>query len=146
MNDKNLNPVRTESEARALGRIGGKASAASKRNKKAMQEIWQIIYYMPIGEGELSEIEEIRSIAQLRGANITVGQAMVLALAKKAMKGDVRAFEVLSKLTESGRRAEEITAEKAALELEKLKIELDAYRRYEAKNSTAIQIVDDIPC
>lgn len=109
-----------------------------------MQEIWEAVRSMPIGEGELSELEEIKSIARLKGANITVGQAMIFAIAKKAMKGDVRAFETLSRLTENAKRSEEITAEMAALELEKLRIEVDAYRRYEAKIGGGVMIVDDI--
>ena len=143
MNKENLRPLTTE-EAREIGKIGGIVSGKKRQEKKAMQEVWEVVRFMPIGAGELSELKEIKSIAQLKRANITVGQAMVLALAKKAMQGNVRAFETLSRLTENAKRSEEITAEKAALELEKLRIEVDAYRRYEAETGGSVVIFDDI--
>lgn len=143
MNNGNLRPLTTE-EAREIGKAGGMVSGKKRQEKKAMQEIWEAVRSMPIREGERSELEEIKSVARLKGANITVGQAIVLALAKKAMKGDVRAFETLSRLTENAKRSEEIKAEMAVLELEKLRIEVDAFRRYEAKTGGDVVIVDDI--
>ncbi len=143
MNNGNLRPLTTE-EAREIGKAGGIVSGKKRQEKKAMQEIWEAVRSMPIREGERSELEEIKSVARLKGANITVGQAIVLALAKKAMKGDVRAFETLSRLTENAKRSEEIKAEMAVLELEKLRIEVDAFRRYEAKTGGDVVIVDDI--
>ena len=143
MNNGNLRPLTTE-EAREIGKAGGIVSGKKRQEKKAMQEIWEAVRSMPIRGGERSELEEIKSVARLKGANITVGQAIVLALAKKAMKGDVRAFETLSRLTENAKRSEEIKAEMAVLELEKLRIEVDAFRRYEAKTGGDVVIVDDI--
>ena len=39
MNDKNLKPIRTESEAREKGRNGGIASGKARREKKTIQKI-----------------------------------------------------------------------------------------------------------
>ena len=39
MNEKNLNPIRTESEAREKGRNGGIASGKARREKKTIQKI-----------------------------------------------------------------------------------------------------------
>lgn len=39
MNEKNLKPIRTESEAREKGRNGGIASGKSRREKKTIQKI-----------------------------------------------------------------------------------------------------------
>lgn len=143
MNNENLRPLTTD-EAREIGKTGGIMSGKKRQEKKAMEEVWEVVRSMPIGAGELSELKEIKSIAQLKRANITVGQAMVLALAKKAIQGDVRAFETLSRLTENAKRSEKIAAEKTALELEKLRIEVDAYRRYEAETGGSVVILDDI--
>ena len=144
MNDVNLRTL-TTAEAREIGRIGGKASVASRRTKKAMQEAWEAIRVIPIKAGDIVDLEEIQSIAQLKGANITIEQAAVLAIAKKAMRGDVQAFEVLSKMTESRQRTSDLTAKKAALEVEKLRIEITAYKRAATIVDVGVSIIDNIP-
>ena len=144
MNDVNLRTL-TTTEAREIGRIGGKASVASRRTKKAMQEAWEAIRVIPIKAGDIVDLEEIQSIAQLKGANITIEQAAVLAIAKKAMRGDVQAFEVLSKMTESRQRTSDLTAKKTALEVEKLRIEITAYKRAATIIDVGVSIIDNIP-
>ncbi len=144
MNDVNLRTL-TTAEAREIGRIGGKASVASRRTKKAMQEAWEAIRVIPIKAGDIVDLEEIQSIAQLKGANITIEQAAVLAIAKKAMRGDVQAFEVLSKMTESRQRTSDLTAKKTALEVEKLRIEITAYKRAATIIDVGVSIIDNIP-
>ena len=144
MNDVNLRTL-TTAEAREIGRIGGKASVASRRTKKAMQEAWEAIRVIPIKAGDIVDLEEIQSIAQLKGANITIEQAAVLAIAKKAMRGDVQAFEVLSKMTESRQRTSDLAAKKTALEVEKLRIEITAYKRAATIVDVGVSIIDNIP-
>lgn len=144
MNDVNLRTL-TTAEAREIGRIGGRASVASRRTKKAMQEAWEAIRVIPIKAGDIVDLDEIQSIAQLKGANITIEQAAVLAIAKKAMRGDVQAFEVLSKMTESRQRTNDLTAKKAALEVEKLRIEITAYKRAATIIDVGVSIIDNIP-
>ena len=144
MNDVNLRTL-TTAEAREIGRIGGKASVASRRTKKAMQEAWEAIRVIPIKAGDIVDLDEIQSIAQLKGANITIEQAAVLAIAKKAMRGDVHAFEVLSKMTESRQRTSDLAAKKAALEVEKLRIEITAYKRAATIIDVGVSIIDNIP-
>ena len=144
MNDVNLRTL-TTAEAREIGRIGGRASVASRRTKKAMQEAWEAIRVIPIKAGDIVDLDEIQSIAQLKGANITIEQAAVLAIAKKAMRGDVQAFEVLSKMTESRQRTNDLTAKKVALEVEKLRIEITAYKRAATIVDVGVSIIDNIP-
>lgn len=125
--------------------MGGYASQAKQKGRKSMQETWDIIRKMPLDEGEASEIETIQNVGAVKNANITVEQAMIFAIAKKAMKGDVRAFQALQKYTESGRITEEVTREKAELELEKLRLEVEAYHRAAERVDVGVTIVDDIP-
>ena len=110
-----------------------------------MQETWDIIRKMPLEDGKVSEIEAIESVGAVKGANITVESAMILAIARKAMKGDVRAFQALQKYTESGRITEDLTRERAELELEKLRMEVEAYHRAAERVDTGVTILDDIP-
>lgn len=145
--ESNLIPQseRAKEQQREIARMGGYASQAKQKGRKSMQETWDIIRKMPLDEGEASEIEAIQNVGAVKNANITVEQAMIFAIAKKAMKGDVRAFQALQKYTESGRITEDLTRERAELELEKLRMEVDAYHRAAERVDTGVTILDDIP-
>lgn len=117
-----------------------------KRQKKTLRETWDIIRKMPLLDGEQESIEEIQSLSQITGANVTVEQAMLLAIAKKAMKGDIRAFNEIQKLTSKEDKRQELENKKAELEIRKLQMELDAYSSaVERANNSGVMIVDDIP-
>ena len=142
--EDNLRAFSTE-QAREYGSIGGQNRARNAKGRRSMQETWDIIRKMPLEDGEASEIEQIQSVGAVKNANITVEQAMIFAIAKKAMKGDVRAFQALQKYTESGRITEDLTRERAELELQKLRLEVDAYQRAAERVDTGVTILDDIP-
>ena len=144
MNNGNLRTP-TTAEAREIGKKGGRASVRSRKSQKAMRDAWEVIRTIPIKAGDLIDLEEIQNLAQLHGANITLEQAAVLAITKKAMRGDVDAFKALAKLTENSTRTEEITAKKTALEVEKLRIEVKAYRRAVDTVDVGVMIIDNIP-
>ena len=59
-----------------------------------MQEIARIVLDMPLEPGEVEEIEGL-SFEDCPDANLTLGQAAVLAVAKKAKRGDVQALVFL---------------------------------------------------
>lgn len=145
--EENLIPQseRTKEAQREIAKMGAAASNAKRRAKKSMQETWDVIRKMPLDDGEVDEIEAIQSVGAVKGANITVESAMILAMARKAMKGDVRAFQALQKYTESGRITEDLTRERAELELEKLRMEVDAYHRAAERVDMGVTIIDDIP-
>ena len=71
----------------------GVASGKARRDKKAMKETLANLLSMPLQEGNAVDIEEIQSIANLNGKNITVQEAIMLAQIKKAIKGDTKAAE-----------------------------------------------------
>ena len=73
------------------GRKGGKASAESKRRKKEMRERLELLLSMPIGNGKGAELEKIKSYAAIKGKNVTVEDAILIAITQKAMKGDIPA-------------------------------------------------------
>ena len=84
---------RTKDEQRSIAREGGKASGKARREKKAMKETLETLLTMNLQAGTGDEIEAIQSIAELKGKNISVQEAIMLAQIKKAMKGDTRAAE-----------------------------------------------------
>ena len=73
------------------GRKGGKASGEAKRRKKEMKERLEILLSMPIKDGKGAAIEKIKSFAEIKGKNITVEDAILIAIAQKALKGDIQA-------------------------------------------------------
>ena len=79
-NEENLNPIRTEKEARELGRKGGIASGEARRAKKTMKEM--LDYLLD------KEIENSKT-----GEMVTCREAMLSAMVKKAIKGDVKACQ-----------------------------------------------------
>lgn len=95
-NEQNLvrNEDRTPKQRRENARKAGKASAAKRRERMAMQGMAQIVLDMPCEVGDLDEIRDI-AFEQFPDANLTVGQAAVLAVAKKAKRGDVAALTFL---------------------------------------------------
>lgn len=92
-NEKNLDPVTTKSEARKRGRAGGIASAEARREKKKMRETLEIILKMPMKSGNHDDVAAILNFAAIKGKNISVQEAILIAQVQKAMKGDTRAAE-----------------------------------------------------
>lgn len=82
---------KTPEERSELGRKGGIASGKTRRNKKAMRERLEILLDLPLKSGKEYDIESIKNFAALKGKNITVQDAMMIAQIQKALKGDTTA-------------------------------------------------------
>lgn len=94
-NEENLKPVQSKSEARSRGKSGGIASGKARREKKAMKDTLESLLSMPLKSGKCADVESIKDLAALKGKNITVQEAIMLAQIQKAMKGDTRAAEYI---------------------------------------------------
>ena len=81
----------TPEERRENGRKGGIASGEAKRRKKAMKERLEILLELPLKSGRETDLESIKNFAALKGKNITVQDALMLAQIQKALKGDTTA-------------------------------------------------------
>ena len=93
-NEQNLKPFTSDQDrekAAENGRKGGKASGEAKRRKKEMRERLEMLLSMPINSGKGAEIEKIKSFGAIKGKNITVEDAILIAITQKAMKGDIPA-------------------------------------------------------
>lgn len=95
-NERNLlrKEDRTPKQRRESARKAGRASGRARRERKAMQEIARIVLDMPLEQGGLNDIEGL-AFEDYPDANLTLGQAAVLAVAKKAKRGDVQALQFL---------------------------------------------------
>lgn len=92
LNPQNLvkNEDRTPEERRRNARKAGKASAEARRRKRDMRETFRDLLDMPLKEGDL---DEVTALAGANRKNVTVGEAIALVMAFKAVKGDVKAAE-----------------------------------------------------
>ena len=94
-NEQNLKPPFTSDqnreEASKNGKKGGKASGEARRRKKEMRERLELLLSMPISNGKGAELEKIKSYGAIKGKNVTVEDAILIAIAQKAMKGDISA-------------------------------------------------------
>lgn len=79
-NEQNLK-VPTSSEARENGKKGGIASGESRRNKKLLRECLEILLE--------------KEITDKSGNTMTGAEAMAVKVFQQALKGDLKAFEVV---------------------------------------------------
>lgn len=127
-NESNLvpNSERTPEERRERAEQMGIASGKARRERKAMKDTLAALLSMQLNGDEKADVELIQDIASLKGKNITVQEAIMLAQIKKAMKGDTRAAEFIrdssgNKLKEEIQIGGEINNPFADLTTEELK-------------------------
>ena len=87
------NSERTPEELREQTRKGGIASGKARREKKMFRETLESLLTMPMKDGKSADVDEIQSFASVKGQNISVQEAILIAQVQKAMKGDTRAAE-----------------------------------------------------
>lgn len=139
MNEKNLIPFseRSESEARELGAKGGRASGASRRRRKSMEQCAKFILSLPANSKEdwetlIAAGVSLDNMNEEDIDNMTVVNAAIIAAAKS---GDVAAFKALRDVI---RDDEHLKIEKERLKLEKKKLER------KDDNSDVFEKLDDV--
>lgn len=85
----------TPEERREAGRKGGIASGVAKRKKKYMKEVLDVVLDMPLKKGKHNDVEDIRNFASLKGKNLNVQEAIMIAQIQKALKGDTNAVQFI---------------------------------------------------
>jgi len=94
-NEQNLiqNSERTPKERKEQARKAGIASGIARREKKLFRETLESLLTMPMKSGKDVPIDEIKNFAGIKGKNISVQEAILIAQIQKAMRGDTRAAE-----------------------------------------------------
>ncbi|WP_155962149.1 stress-induced protein [Streptococcus ruminantium] len=94
-NESNLIPAnkRSQSEARENGKKGGIASGKARRKKADLRRAFETILQADVAS------DGVRRHLEGLGFEATNEMALAMVMMQKAMKGDVRAFEQISKLT-----------------------------------------------
>lgn len=112
MNNENLKPVRTKSEARERGRNGGKKSGEIRRRNANFRRTLNMLLTSEIDSGEYSPILEAL------GVDNTLESAMLMSMIKAALEGDVKAaYFVAQYAGQSDMADEEIRNKDADTEL-----------------------------
>lgn len=95
-NEENLKPFGsgklTKSEERELQRKGGVNSGKSRSIKAKEKEEWAELLSLPMKTGKL---DKVKSLADVKGANLTVSKAMKAKIVTEVLKGNLRAYELL---------------------------------------------------
>ena len=94
-NEKNLipNSERTPEELRAMTRKGGINSGKARRKKANLKKAFEAILEADV------KSDKVKRQLENMGFEATNEMALAMVMMQKAMKGDVRAFEQISKLT-----------------------------------------------
>lgn len=104
-NQQNLIPMdqRTESEARELGKLGGKASGAARRRKRALKEAADLYLSLPV-----SDKRRWNALARrgLDPEDVDNQMAMIVGLTDAATDGDARAGRLLVDILGEDSRAD----------------------------------------
>lgn len=85
----------TPEERKEHGRRGGIKSGETKRRKKAMKDVLEMLLSMPIKDGKESDLESIGNFTAIKGKNITVNEAMLIAQIQRALQGNVQSAEFI---------------------------------------------------
>lgn len=95
-NEQNLRPnIQSTEEAREKGRKGGIASGKARREKRTFREIAEMIGAMPANERTR---ENVKKVVRMKDKDITYDVAIVVNNVMRAVNGDARAADWLSRV------------------------------------------------
>lgn len=118
MNDKNLVPFRSESEARENGRKGGKKSGETRRRKKALKSLMNDLLSSGIVNDDIYNMTADMGFE----ADPTYGAAVVAAMVRQAALGDTKAFNAIVDLIGEGSSGERVKLQKKQVALQEKKL------------------------
>ena len=108
-NEDNLIPFneRTESEQREIARQGGIKSGESRRKRKAVREVMEMIASQPVTNDKFKK--SVKSIAQgIDEDDIDMLTAATMGLWQSAMKGNEKAYKIIMETLDQSQAIEEM--------------------------------------
>ena len=114
-NEHNLKPIRSESEARELGRKGGKASGEARRRKAALRDTMNRLLTMQV------EVEGLSDVLRADGSESTYEGLIAMAMIQEASQGNVKAYQAIMQTVGQ--------TDKSEADLEEQKIRTDRAKR-----------------
>ena len=133
-NEENLKKIRSTSEARELGKKGGKASGKSRRKKANLKNALNTILTAEATSETAQILEEL-------GFENTNEMAIMFSLTQQAMKGNVRAIELINKMATSEK--DELDRKEQKARIKQLELANKAAAEDVAVSDEQIIIVDE---
>ena len=93
-------------DGQEAGKKGGINSGKTRAAKKQMKESLETILSMSLKKGAVTNIDNIKNIADIKGRNITVQDAILIGQVQKALKGSIASAEFIRDTV--GQRPEDI--------------------------------------
>lgn len=90
-NIEKYNETLTKDELIERARNAGIKSGEARRKKRTFKDSLNTLLSLTMKAGDAADIDEIQSMANLKGMNLTVQETILLAQIKKAMSGDTTA-------------------------------------------------------
>ena len=128
MEESNLIPVRTEDEARTLGRAGGIASGESRRRKRDMKALASVMLSQNL-QGEAAS--KVKGLFPDLDGEATMAARIMAGQINAASKGNTRAAQFLADLQERGSDA----SDRPPYHLDALNMTTDCIAPYRALHS-----------
>lgn len=126
-NNENLKPIRSKSEAREIGRKGGKASGEARRRKADFRKTLNLLLTAEIDSPEWTPLLEAL------GLDSTLESAVNGAMIKEALDGNVKAYEAIAKYAgQNDRTDQDLKEQIAKINLMKAQREKTEKERQEA--------------
>lgn len=87
----------TSEEARKIGRKGGLASAEARKARREWKDTLEIILSLTMNDGKPTDLSKLKSLSKERLAkvNLTINDKINIRMVNEAMKGNVRAYELI---------------------------------------------------
>ena len=85
----------TREQLQEYGRMGGKAKKESYKSKRSMRDTLNVLLNLAIETGKVCSVDEIKAFAKIKGKNIKVKDAICVRLIQRALRGDLKAIEML---------------------------------------------------
>lgn len=85
----------TREELQQCAKIGQAKGTETKRRKKSMKSVLEVLLKIPVGKGKVCEVDEIKNFAELAGKNISVEEAIIIKQIQRALKGDLNATQFI---------------------------------------------------
>lgn len=133
-NEENLKKIRSTSEARELGKKGGKASGKARRKKANLKNALNTILTAETTSETAQILEEL-------GFDNTNEMAIMLSLTQQALKGNVRAIELINKMATSEK--DELDRKEQKARIKQLELSNKAAAEDTTVNDEQIIIVDE---
>lgn len=93
------NATLTPEQRKQSASKAGSASGKKRKEKKELKAIAKTLLDMALKPGQVADIDEISSVAEMDKSNMDVRTGLLLAAIKKGLEGDMKAQEMLFTLT-----------------------------------------------